>query len=142
MKRAKSLFDRIVSYENLREAWLKARRGKTSKSSVINFSRNVNENLKRIQERMCSEPPNLSPYVQFKINDPKERVISVVPFCDRVIHHAIINVLEPVFERQMIFHTYACRKGKGTHAAARHAFRMAKNTGASSSLMLGSILTQ
>ena len=71
--------------------------------------------------------PNLSPYVQFKINAPKERVISVVPFCDRVIHHAIINVLEPVFERQLIYHTYACRVRKGTHAAARYALRCAKS---------------
>ena len=50
---------------------------------------------------------------------------SVVPFPDRVMHHAIMNILEPVFERQFIFHTYACRKGKGTHAAARYAFKCA-----------------
>lgn len=49
----------------------------------------------------------------------------MVPFSDRVIHHAIINVLESVFERQFIYHTYACRKGKGTHAAARYAFKCA-----------------
>lgn len=55
-------------------------------------------------------------------------MISVVPFSDRVIHHAIMNVLEPVFERQFIFHTYACRKGKGTHAAARYAFKCAKSS--------------
>lgn len=65
-------------------------------------------------------------YRQFKIFDPKERVISVVPFCDRVMHHAIMNVLESVFERQFIFHTYACRKGKGTHAAARYALKKAR----------------
>lgn len=50
------------------------------------------------------------------------------PFSDRVIHHAIMNVLEPVFERQFVFHTYACRKGKGTHAAARYAFKCAKSS--------------
>lgn len=128
MKRAKSLFNQIVDYENLRLAWLKARKGKTAKKSVQNFSRNVNENLQIIHDRMIVSPPVLSDYVQFKIFDPKERMISVVPFSDRVIHHAIMNVLEPVFERQFIFHTYACRKGKGTHAAARYAFKCAKNS--------------
>ena len=128
MKRAKSLFNQIVDYENLRLAWLKARKGKTAKKSVQNFSRNVNENLQIIHDRIILSPPVLSDYVQFKIFDPKERMISVVPFSDRVIHHAIMNVLEPVFERQFIFHTYACRKGKGTHAAARYAFKCAKSS--------------
>lgn len=128
MKRAKSLFNQIVDYENLRLAWLKARKGKTAKKSVQNFLHNVNENLQIIHDRMIVSPPVLSDYVQFKIFDPKERMISVVPFSDRVIHHAIMNVLEPVFERQFIFHTYACRKGKGTHAAARYAFKCAKKS--------------
>ena len=125
MKRTASLFSQIVDYENLRLAWLKARKGKTSKKSVQNFSRNVNKNLQVIHDRMIASPPVLSKYIQFKIYDPKERMISVVPFPDRVMHHAIMNVLEPVFERQFIFHTYACRKEKGTHAAARYAFKCA-----------------
>lgn len=119
MKRTASLFSQIVDYENLRLAWLKARKGKTSKKSVQNFSRNVNKNLQVIHDRMIASPPVLSKYIQFKIYDPKERMISVVPFPDRVMHHAIMNVLEPVFERQFIFHTYACRKGKGTHAVLK-----------------------
>ena len=126
MKRESNLFEQICDFENLRLAWLNARKGKTSKVAVRNFSKNVSQNLIEIQKRMCESPPLLSSYVQFKICDPKERIISVVPFSDRVIHHAIINVLEPVFERQFIFHTYACRKGKGTHAAARYAFKCAK----------------
>ena len=128
MKRTASLFSQIVDYDNLRLAWLKARKGKTSKKSVQNFSRNVNKNLQIIHNRMIASPPVLSKYIQFKIYDPKERIISVVPFPDRVMHHAIMNVLEPVFERQFIFHTYACRKGKGTHAAARYAFKCAKKS--------------
>ena len=128
MKRASNLFEQICDFENLRLAWLKARKGKTSKPAVKIFSHNVNTNLQLLHDRMVSSPPLLSSYVQFKINDPKERIISVVPFSDRVIHHAIINVLEPVFERQFIFHTYACRKGKGTHAAARYAFKCAEHS--------------
>lgn len=126
MKRAVFLFNKIVSYENLRLAWLKARRGKMNKIVVRKFSRNVNENLLKIQKKLKSNPPILSHYSQFKVFDPKERIISVVPFCDRVMHHAIMNVLEPLFERQFIFHTYACRKGKGGHRAVEYVFRKAK----------------
>lgn len=122
MKRAKSLFKQIVDYENIRLAWLKARKGKSSKPVVRNFSKNVNSNLLKVQNNLKANPPVLSSYTQFTIFDPKERVISVVPFVDRVMHHAIMNVLEGVFERQFIFHTYACRKEKGSHKAVEYAF--------------------
>ena len=126
MKRATSLFNQIVSYENVRLAWLKARKGKRSKPVVRNFYKNVNLNLEKVQKNLKSNPLVLSSYTQFTIFDPKERVISVVPFVDRVMHHAIMNVLEPVFERQFIFHAYACRKGKGSHKAVNYAFKKAR----------------
>lgn len=126
MKRATYLFNQIVDYENIRLAWLKARKDKSSKPVVQNFSKNVNSNLLKVQKNLRSNPPVLSSYTQFTIFDPKERIISVVPFIDRVMHHAIMNVLEPVFERQFIYHTYACRKGKGSHKAVAYAFSKAK----------------
>ena len=126
MKRTKSLFNQITSYENVRLAWTKARKGKMDKPAVKNFARHVNENLIKIQQNLKSNPPVLSRYTQFKIFDPKERVISVVSFLDRVMHHAIMNVLEPIFERQFIYHTYACRKGKGSHKAVQYVFEKAK----------------
>ena len=127
MKRAKSLFNQIVSYDNIRLAWLKARRHKSSKIVVRNFNKNVDKNLLQVQKNLKSKPAILSKYTQFTIYEPKERLISVVPFIDRVMHHAIMNVLEPVFERQFIFHTYACRKGKGSHKAIKYAFSKTKN---------------
>ena len=127
MKRAKSLFNQIISYDNVCLAWLKARRHKTSKNVVKNFSKNVNKNLLIVQKNLKSKPAILSSYSQFTIYEPKERLISVVPFIDRVMHHAIMNVLEPVFEKQFIYHTYACRKGKGSHKAIKYAFSKAKN---------------
>lgn len=126
MKRAHLLFNQITDYENIRLAWLKARKGKSSKAVVRNFSKDVNANLLKVQKNLKAKPPILSKYTQFKIFDPKERIISVVPFIDRVMHHAIMNVLEAVFERQFIYHTYACRKGKGSHRAVKYAFRMVK----------------
>lgn len=127
MKRAKSLFNQIISYENVRLAWIKARRHKTSKNVVKNFSKNVIKNLLIVQKNLKSKPAILNSYTQFTIYEPKERIISVVPFVDRVMHHAIMNVLEPVFEKQFIYHTYACRKGKGSHKAIKYAFCKAKN---------------
>ena len=126
MKRATSLFNQIIDYENIRLAWLKARKGKSSKLVVRRFSQNVNSNLIKVQNNLKSNPPVLSSYTQFTIFDPKERVISVVPFIDRVMHHAIMNILEPVFERQFIFHTYACRKNKGSHKAVLYAHEKAR----------------
>lgn len=126
MKRATSLFSQIIDYENIRIAWLKARKGKSSKLVVRRFFNNVNYNLIKVQNNLKSNPPVLSSYTQFTIFDPKERVISVVPFIDRVMHHAIMNILEPVFERQFIYHTYACRKNKGSHKAVLYAFEKAR----------------
>lgn len=83
--------------------------------------------MQNLHKRIVQNPPTFSTHHQFTIYDPKERTISVVPFCDRVIHHAIINVLEPIFEKQFIYHTYACRKNKGTHKAALYAQKKAKS---------------
>ena len=60
-------------------------------------------------------------YRYFKIYDPKERIISVAPFRDRVIHHALINILEPIYEKRFIYDSYATRKNKGTHRAIEQA---------------------
>lgn len=60
-------------------------------------------------------------YYSFRITDPKPRLISAAPFRDRIIHHAVVNVLEPVFERRFIFDSYACRRDKGTHKAIERA---------------------
>ncbi len=82
--------------------------------------------LEKIKIRLESDNPDWGNYRSFTITDPKERIISAAPFPERVMHHAIMNVLEPCFERQLIHHTYACRKGKGTHAAVLYAFHKAK----------------
>ncbi len=65
-----------------------------------------------------------APTHSFTIRDPKERVITVAPFRDRVVHHALIDPLEPLLDRRMLFESFACRRGKGTHAALDHAQRM------------------
>ena len=126
MKRSKNLFEKICGIQNLHDACYKAARHKRRSLEYLCFREKLEPKLEDVRQELLNGSYRAGEYRQFKISDPKERIISAAPFKDRVIHHAIINVLEPVFERQMIYHTYACRKGKGTHAAARHAFRMAK----------------
>lgn len=126
MKRAKFLFESIVEFDNIRLAWTKARRGKTFSYSVVKFRKSVDKKLSKITERLKSENPGFGKYRHFYISDPKRRLISAASFEERIMHHAVMNILEPVFERQMIFHSYACRKGKGTHAAIAYAYRQCR----------------
>jgi hypothetical protein len=104
----------IIDYRNIRLAFLKTLRGKCSAAEVLLFCRHVDAHLHEIRTRLLAESVRWGEYHHFTIRDPKKRTISAAPFEDRVIHHAIMNVLEPLFERQMIYHSYACRKGKGT----------------------------
>jgi hypothetical protein len=123
MKRQGSLFEQIVSYNNIRLAFLKALRGNRNSPGVIRFCRNTDKNLAALRERLRSLDCGWGGYHSFLIKDPKPRVISAVPFEQRVMQHAIMNALEGVFDRPMIYHSYACRKNKGTHAAVLYAFK-------------------
>lgn len=127
MKRAIKLFDQICDIQNLHEAYYKASKSKRLSAEVMIFNQNYEQNLEKLRCSLIEGCYKHGKYRQFTIIDPKERIISAAPFADRIVHHAIINVLEPIFERQFIFHTYACRSGKGTHAAARYAFKKAKS---------------
>lgn len=126
MNRENNLFEKICSIQNLHESFYKASKGKRQSAEYLKFRQNAGKKLEELRQVLLQGIYTAGAYRQFTIIDPKERVISAAPFKDRIVHHAIINVLEPVFEKQFIYHTYACRKGKGTHAAARYAFKCAK----------------
>lgn len=128
MKRDKSCrFEQIVDYANLRLAWYKSLRGKRKKLATRHFAANLEKNLEIIRSRLFSGDPGWGHYETFTIHDPKLRTIRAVPFDQRIMHHAIMNILDPVFDRHQIFHSYACRKGKGTHAALYQAFHNSKS---------------
>jgi hypothetical protein len=127
MKRRGRLFEQIIDYNNIRLAFLKALRGNRQSLSALNFCRNTEENLGAVREKLASLQCGWGAYRSFLITDPKLRTISTAPFEQRVMHHAIMNVIEPVFDRPMICHSYACRKGKGTHAAVQYAFGRCKS---------------
>jgi hypothetical protein len=113
------LFPRIASFENLLEAARKARRGKSRKPAVAAFWLDLETNLLSIQRTLKARNYPFGRYRTFVIYEPKRRLISAAPFADRVVHHALVNVIGPLFERRFIYDSYANRKGKGTHQALR-----------------------
>ena len=117
MKRAGNLIERIVDAENLRRAYLRAVAGKRDKPETLHFRENLDANLAALGRELAEGRYRWGVFSRFKIYDPKEREIAVAPFRDRVAHHAIIGVCEPIFERRQIDQSFACRKGKGQSAA-------------------------
>lgn len=127
MKRIGNLFPQFVSFSNLYLAWKKARRGAHGKAQATAFEFHLETRLFDLQDRLSSGQWAPHPYRYFEIHDPKRRTISVADFEDRVVHHALVNVLEPVFERCFISDSYATRKGKGVHAAVLRAQTMLRS---------------
>lgn len=120
MKRYDLLFGKICSLENLRLADYKARQGKKRNRGVILFDRNREENLVRLHHTLLSGKYHTSRYSFFQVHDPKERTIARLPYYpDRIVHHAIMNVLEPIFNTLYTADTYACIKGRGAHLARK-----------------------
>lgn len=126
MRRAKPLFDRIPERGNLELAVQKALRGKRRKGDAIAYLAKLDGNLNDLAEQLRSGEVRVGVCTEFTIRDPKERLITAPCFAERVLHHAIMNVCEPEFERRLIHHTYACRRGKGQFAALAAAGRFAR----------------
>ena len=106
-----------MDFRNLLQAAHKAARRKRHSANVAQFGFDLENQLLRLHDELISNTYQPGAYRTFEIYDPKRRMISAAPFRDRVVHHALCNVLEPIFERTFVFDSYACRKGKGTHAA-------------------------
>jgi RNA-directed DNA polymerase len=100
-------------------AWELFRKGKRRRKDVMTFERHLEDNLFALQEELLAETYRHSPYEPFTIHDPKQRTIHKATVKDRVIHQAIINVIESLFEPRFIFDSYSCRVNKGTHAAVK-----------------------
>lgn len=113
MKIYKNLYDHVCSLDNLILAWRKARKGKTKRHYVIMFEKNLVENLLRLHEELKSQAYKPKPLQCFILRDPKTRRISKSDFRDRVVHHALCNIIEPVFDRTFIYDSCANRKGRG-----------------------------
>ncbi|NHZ71799.1 MAG: RNA-dependent DNA polymerase [Aquificales bacterium] len=117
MKTFKHLYPQIHSFAILETAFHKARRGKRSKANVAAFECNLDWELLALQEELGTEQYQPGGYRHFHLYDGKPRRISAAPFRDRVVHHALCHIIEPIWEARFIHDSYACRAGKGTHAA-------------------------
>lgn len=128
-----NLFSQIYDFENLYNAYLKARRGKRDRREVLKFELNLEENLIQLQNELIWGTYKTGEYRVFKVFEPKERDVAALPFRDRVAQHAILLVIEPIWEKRFIYDSYACRVGKGTHVGANRAQSMMRkvlrNTG-------------
>lgn len=115
-KKYRNLFDKIVDIQNLRDAYKKALKGGNRYSSGhLKFKENLEANLYILQQKMINETYKIGEYYSFLVYEPKKRIINSLPFRDRVVQHAINNVIEPIFEKTFYSTSYACRKNKGTH---------------------------
>jgi len=117
MRRAANLFEQIWEPDNILLAFHKASRGKKSHAMVRGFARNLDQHVEHISYAIRNDTFPVGRFHQFLIQDPKERVITAPFFDERVLHHAIMNVCEPILDRWLIDDTFACRVGKGRELA-------------------------
>lgn len=111
------MYTQLTSWDNLLLAYRKASKGKRGQPNVAAFEHCLEENLLQLQAKLRAQTYQPGPYNSFYIHEPKRRLISAAPFRDRVVHHALCNLIEPIFERSFIHDSYANRVGKGTHRA-------------------------
>lgn len=120
MKRVGNLYDRICSVENLVLADKNARKGKTQSVGVRIHDARREENIRDLHLALVNKTFKTSPYHTFMIHDPKDREIYQLPYYpDRIVHHAVMNVLEPIWMSVFSADTYSCIKGRGIHAVVR-----------------------
>lgn len=126
-KRHGGLWPLITSEENLMLAYCLASRGKKRMRNVARFAENLDENIAAIRDKLVSKTFSTSPYQQKMVHVPKTRVIYVLPFSpDRIVQHALMNIVGPIWDRLMINESYACRPGKGQHAGSRKAMEFVR----------------
>jgi retron-type reverse transcriptase len=119
MKTYKNLYGKLCSIENLKLAFRKAKKRKSRKHYVKEFEANLVRELSILREELLLQSYKPKPLKRFIIRDPKTRVIHSSAFRDRVVHHALCNIMLPVFEKSFMFDSYANRKEKGVHKALK-----------------------
>jgi hypothetical protein len=120
------VYEKVCSWENLLLAYRRAAKGKRGHANVAAFEYRLEDNLVALREALLSGMYRPGPYTSFWIHEPKRRLISAAPFRDRVVHHALCNVIEPIFERTFVADSFANRVGKGTHRALARAQYLAR----------------
>jgi retron-type reverse transcriptase len=126
MKRYGHLWEPLISFGSLLRAAHSARRRKRYRPGMAQFFFQLERELWELHEELAAQTYQPGPYETFYVYEPKKRLISAAPVRDRVVHHALTSTLEPIYDPSFIADSYACRKGKGTHAAVRRAQHFAR----------------
>ena len=128
-KRNRNLFDQIVDWDNMLSAYKKTSDGKKQSFGYLEFKEYDLANLRELRQELVEDTYVCGPYREFIIREPKPRLISALDFRDRLVQHALCNIITPIFERGFLPYSFACRVGFGTHAGVRHVQSMLRNTG-------------
>jgi RNA-directed DNA polymerase len=128
MKRHNHLWASITSFENLLLAARKAQKGKRFRQNVLEFNYDLERNLLALQHQINNQTYQPGKYRTFEIFEPKPRIIAAAPYVDRVVHHALCNIIIPIFERSFIRDSYANRSGYGTHRALQRFTQFARSS--------------
>lgn len=119
-KRIGKIFETAFSIEGLYDAFIAARKGKRKKAATLKFEKNLGAEIAALHDELHSGTYKPKPYTTFKVYEPKERIIYAPHFRDLVVQHAIYRVIYPIFDKTFIDHSFACRKGGGTHKASAY----------------------
>lgn len=122
------MWPEIIDWENLHRSFLRARQGKRYAPAVLRFQANLEENLTQIQNQLMWHQWRPGRWHEFVVKEPKIRLIQAPPFADRVVHHALVDVVSPLFEKKFIADSYACRLSKGFHAASARLQQFVRKT--------------
>lgn len=123
-KSIKCVYDELVTYDALYKAYVKAKKGKTNRRDVIEFSLNYEYELKKIVSELKALTYTFGEYSLFYIHEPKERKILSAPFRDRIVHTWYVeNFLVPYYAKSFMYHSYACIKGKGMHECSKNVLK-------------------
>lgn len=114
-KKHNNLLEQVASIDNLRKAYKKTSKGKRYTVGYLIFKEHEEENLLKLQKELLNNTYDRGEYYNFKVRDPKERIISSLPFRDRIVQQAIHLIIEPIFDKTFYNHSYSCRKFKGVH---------------------------
>jgi len=129
MRRLGNLYMQIISIDNLNIADGKAQKGKSKQYGIVRHNKNPEDNIWKLHKMLTDKTFKTSEYDVFKVYEPKERDIFRLPyFPDRITHHAIMNILEPIFLKIFTTDSYSCIKGKGIHSASFSVRKALKNT--------------
>ena len=130
MKRIGNLFSKIAEYDNIELAFRLARKGKRWQDTIKVFEAQLEDNLKKIRTTLIDNTFTTSAYKTFIVYEPKRRVIYKLPFNpDRIVQHALMNIVEPIWESFFIYDSYACRVGKGIHAGSKRTMDFIRQVG-------------